>query len=52
MPTDWVREILYGVIVAAFWSVSAIEAWSGEWKYAVTAGLFGLANGVIFFWRP
>jgi len=42
---------LYGVMVACFFIAGAMDAFEKEWKQAILAIMFGVANAIIFFWR-
>jgi hypothetical protein len=43
---------LYGIAVACFFVAGALDLRSGSYKEGVIAMIFGLANALIFFWRP
>jgi len=45
------RFLLYANIVASFAVAGVLDLRAGEHKLGVVALLFGVVNGVIFFWR-
>jgi len=45
------QQIIYAVAVGCFVWAGCLDATHGEWKLAVVAWLFAVANGVIFLWR-
>lgn len=45
------RIILYGLIALEFAAAGILDLSAGQAKLGVVALLFGLVNGIIFFWR-
>jgi hypothetical protein len=45
------RHVFYALVLVGLLSGGLLDARAGHWKSAVIAGLFALANGVIFYWR-
>ena len=45
------KSVLYAVAVACFVLASAFDFRDGEYKLACVALMFGITNGLIFFWR-
>lgn len=43
--------VLYGIAVACFVVAGTLDIARGDFKLGVTAYLFAVVNGVIFFWR-
>ena len=46
-----IRNIIYAVIVLAVFAGAVLDARAGDWKSAIVAGMFGVVNATIFFWR-
>jgi len=42
---------LYGIIVGCFLVAGVLDLWACQWKLGILALLFGMMNGLIFFWR-
>ena len=46
-----IKYTLYGVMVSCFLIAGVMDAIDKQWKPAILAIMFGICNGVIFFWR-
>jgi len=49
--TDSIRFGIYCVAIVGYMTASAVECTVHEWKAAILATLFGIANAIIFLWR-
>ena len=47
-----VKMVIYGIVVVCFVMAGLLDLKDGCYKEGTVALVFGLANGLIFFWRP
>lgn len=45
------KMVIYGVAVACFAAAGTLDAAMSNWKEAIIAWLFAIANAIIFLWR-